>query len=411
MVKTRILVLWSALTLSFYLYADIDMQAHVSSDDGLEAYTEYVEKQATYYTDIYAPEELRALRGAALFERLNTLMGATNKIDTDHEKYSYNAIRWKYITVEKDLNNAGSNIIGFYNGKSFSGSWDFGNTWNREHVWPQSKGASSAEAMGYDIQSVRPALVELNEDHKNYAYGESSGCYNPSLAIDNPPYYKDYHLGSYKGDVARILMYDFITYGSMSGHQNALYNGKAQLLNKLSASGVIESLAILLKWHMQDPPSLTEMVRNDVAAAWQGNRNPFIDYPELATLLFSSNGARMYTITYDMAETASPNYILSTSEGFITYLTYEGQHPTEVTVTGGLGYYDEELGRLKVTNVRGNITITTSTPKPEPDPDSGVEEIFESGKWKVESGKILLDGHLYIRRGNTLYTPQGTRVR
>ena len=37
---------------------------------------------------------------------------------------------------------------------------------------------------------------------------------------------------------------------------------------------------------MQDPPSLTEMVRNDGAQDYQGNRNPMIDYPELAFLLF-----------------------------------------------------------------------------------------------------------------------------
>ena len=409
MLKTRILVLWSVLTLSFYLYADIDMQAHVSCDDGLEAYTDYVDKQAAYYTDQYSPQELRALRGAALFERLNTLMGNTNKIATDPDKrtYSYDELRWKYKTIDKDLNNVGTHFIFFYNGQSDDRRWDYGETWNREHVWPQSKGASSAEAMGYDIQSVRPVLREINEAHSNDPFGESFGFYNPT------------NLAPYNGDVARILMYDFITYGTMGGYQNSLYNGKAQLLDKFGYRGIIESLAVLLKWNAQDPPSLTEMVRNDAAGAWQGNRNPFIDYPELANILFNNNGVRMYTITYDMAETASPNYILSTSEGFITYLTYNGQHPTEVTVTGGLGNYDAELGRLKVTNVRSNITITTSTPKPEPDPDldpedTGVEEIFDSQKTKdrcAQRTKILHEGHLYIRRGNSLYTPQGTRVR
>ena len=41
------------------------------------------------------------------------------------------------------------------------------------------------------------------------------------------------------------------------------------------------SLQLLLKWHREDPVSLKEVRRNEEVSKIQGNRNPFIDYPEL----------------------------------------------------------------------------------------------------------------------------------
>jgi endonuclease I len=40
----------------------------------------------------------------------------------------------------------------------------------------------------------------------------------------------------------------------------------------------------LLAWHMLHPPSVDERLRNEaICSAWQGNRNPFVDFPDLAT--------------------------------------------------------------------------------------------------------------------------------
>ena len=153
-------------------------------------------------------------------------------------------------------------------------------------------------------------------------------------------------------------------YGEAGGNKNSLYNGNAQLLSKLGSSGVFESIHVLLKWHMQDPPSLTEMVRNDGAQDYQGNRNPIIDFPELAIEVFANyNKINCYDVTYHLAEEVSPRYLHTLSEGFITYLTCaDGSHPAQVTVTGGKAEYDASLGRLTITNVTGDLTISTATP-------------------------------------------------
>tara|TARA_B100001029_G_C15058993_1_gene456781 strand:- start:1823 stop:3508 length:1686 start_codon:yes stop_codon:yes gene_type:complete len=51
----------------------------------------------------------------------------------------------------------------------------------------------------------------------------------------------------------------------------------------------IGSLSTLLQWHEQDPPDAFEKRRNDVIYKWQGNRNPFIDYPQFVDYLFYEN--------------------------------------------------------------------------------------------------------------------------
>ena len=352
---------WSSLS------AAIDMQAHQDSDEGRAAYSTYKYRQKAYYTGNYRYSQLLIQDGQDLFGSLNALMGNTSKIASS--AFSYDGLRYAYKSVDRDLNTTG-NIISYYDGSSFAAVWDKGATWNREHTWPQSKGANKDIPMGHDMQSVRPAKTDINEERGSTAYGESGGFYNPDNISINNPNYKSTNNGTYRGDCARVIMYDYIVYGSNGTRKNALFNGQAQLLSKLGKSGVFESLEVLLKWHMQDPPSLTEMVRNDGGQTYQGNRNPFIDYPEFAIQIFKDN---LTTYTVSSNQPMNPNYQLTTKHGFVTYLyNKEGNgHPAEVTVSGAKGNYDKITGRLTVTNVTGAMKITTDTPYelPEDEPD------------------------------------------
>ena len=45
-------------------------------------------------------------------------------------------------------------------------------------------------------------------------------------------------------------------------------------------------LSTLLKWSKEDPVSKWEMQRNERIYEYQGNRNPFVDYPDLADYLY-----------------------------------------------------------------------------------------------------------------------------
>ena len=44
---------------------------------------------------------------------------------------------------------------------------------------------------------------------------------------------------------------------------------------------VLGGLQVLLKWNDEDPVSDLERQRNNVIEKAQGNRNPFIDFPQL----------------------------------------------------------------------------------------------------------------------------------
>ncbi|MEE1068978.1 MAG: endonuclease [Paludibacteraceae bacterium] len=394
----KIILIYLSLTLvcgSLFAAIGVDMQAHMGTKEAQEAYSTYVSKQAAYYKGTYSYSNLSALSGNDLFGALNTLMGNTSRIGGS--SFSYNSLRDQYKNVDKDLNRSGY-IIGYYNGASFSGVWDSGATWNREHTWPQSKGANKSIPMGHDMQSVRPTHTTVNSSRGNDAYGESGAYYDPDEVSISNSYYKSTNMGSYRGDAARVILYDYVVYGEAGGHKNSLYNGNAQLLSKFGSDGVFESAAVLLKWHMNDPVSLTEMVRNDGAQTYQGNRNPFIDYPELAIqVLKNASGVKTYTVT-TTGTAMWPNYTLTLNSGFVAYLGTPDARPQQVTVTGATYTYDSSTGRLIIKSVTGAVSITTTT--------TAMEEIETA----PTNYKTIHNGQVVIIRDGKMYNMMGQQI-
>ena len=395
--KRIILIVTVMCTVCTAMFAAIgvDMQAHMGTKEAQEAYNTYINKQSTYYTGTYSYSTLSALSGNDLFGALNTLMGNTSRIG--NSSFSYNSLRDQYKNVDKDLNRSGY-IIGYYNGASFSGVWDSGKTWNREHTWPQSKGADKSIPMGHDMQSVRPTHTSVNSSRGNDAYGESGAYYDPDEVSISNSYYKTTNMGSYRGDAARVILYDYIVYGEAGGHKNKLYNGNAQLLSKFGSAGVFESAAVLLKWHMNDPISLTEMVRNDGAQNYQGNRNPFIDYPELAIqVLKNASGVKTYAVT-TTGTAMWPNYTLTLNSGFVAYLGTPSNRPQQVTVTGATYTYDSTTGRLIIKSVTGAVSITTTTTS------------MENIQTTADSYKTIYNGQVVIIRDGKIYNMMGLEI-
>ena len=396
--KKLVLCIILLLAVAIPSWAGIDMQAHVASDEGRAAYTDYQAKQAAYYTGEYVYTTLMGQTGETLFCSLNTLMGNTSRIGGS--SFSYDTLKDQYIKVDRDLNMAGK-IIGYYDGRQMDGAW--GSGYNREHTWPQSKGANKKTPMGHDMQSVRPTSTSVNSDRGNDAYGESGSYYDPDDVTINNANYKKINLGSYRGDCARVILYDYITYGQDGSCKNSLCLGNAQLFNKLGTSGVFESLAVLLKWHMQDPPSLTEMVRNDGGQTYQGNRNPFIDYPELAiNLLKDETGVTAYSVKTTTTATVAPHYTWTTPAGFICYLTFaDGTHPqaANLSVKGATYTYDATLGRLTISAAKSAVTIETAN-----DPEiSAINTVplpdvvcYTVGKYAVQIAHLPLQAHVSV---------------
>ena len=147
-------------------------------------------------------------------------------------------------------------------------------TINREHVWPQSLGDSKSQQGGYDLHHIRPTLYETNNARGNKIYGNVEHTSSNAQKYDGVIYAymtsKVFEpVDDVKGDVARIVFYYSIMYG---------YD--------LSIIVSDDTFSEILEWNRIDPVSDVEINRNNQVFNIQGNRNIFIDYPELADLIW-----------------------------------------------------------------------------------------------------------------------------
>ena len=176
-----------------------------------------------------------------------------------------------------------SNMVMFYSRDSVTKRAAGGSTsdWNREHVWPQSLSNNhwGTEKAGADLLHIRPTWYETNNKRGSIVYGNVGNTgtltYNGMVyAHSSGSLFEP--LDSVKGDVARIIMYIWTTYTDY-------YNDSGLVVTK-----TIESYNTLLEWHTMDKPDALEGLRNNYSqSSKQGNRNPFVDHPELAWMIFA----------------------------------------------------------------------------------------------------------------------------
>ena len=148
-----------------------------------------------------------------------------------------------------------------------------------------------------DLYHVLPCDYEANEARWNYPYGEvktenwSNGyCKRGTMTVSGFNGVVFEPNDEIKGDIARIYFYMATRYEheSMSIWGNAGSN--ALLYNKYPFYKTW-LVNILLKWHENDPVSEREIKRNNAVEKLQGNRNPFVDYPELVEYIWGGTTA------------------------------------------------------------------------------------------------------------------------
>jgi endonuclease I len=213
-----------------------------------------------------------------------------NIVRTGFVGRDYGASRYAPAILDADPNQAGRVIL-IYNRASVSSTWDSGNTWNREHIWPASLLGQSSPGNTYtgpasDLFELRPSNPTINSDRGNDPFGKwdvtapasgygavSGGYYNPGP--------------SDRGDVSRTLFYMATRYGQGQTNNLSLVNGSTPSTYQMG------DLASLLRWHYQDPVDAFERRRNhliysqaDNPTYYQGNRNPYIDRPEYVWAVF-----------------------------------------------------------------------------------------------------------------------------
>ena len=153
--------------------------------------------------------------------------------------------------------------------------------WNREHVFAKSLGTppllTKKGDAGTDAHNLRAADVRWNSRRNNRAFTNGSG---ESDIIGTDWYPGD----EWKGDVARIIMYMYVRYGNRTQPNNIGAGGNSDF-------NIKDMPDIFLKWNVEDPVSDFERKRNEEIFRSQNNRNPFIDNPYLATLIWGGNKA------------------------------------------------------------------------------------------------------------------------
>lgn len=181
-------------------------------------------------------------------------------------------------------------------GRNQCGSYSkIGDCYNREHSFPKSW-FDDRSPMYSDAFHIYPTDGKVNGQRSNYPFGE---CANGSYVSSSGGVKALGRLGSstfsgysgtvfepddqYKGDFARSYFYMAAAYNSYIDDWSS-----AQLAGNSYPCFSDWSVNLLMKWHREDPVSEKEINRNEVVYRWQGNRNPFIDHPELAEYVWGT---------------------------------------------------------------------------------------------------------------------------
>ena len=88
----------------------------------------------------------------------------------------------------------------------------------------------------------------------------------------------------YRGDFARAYFYIVTAYENLDWSSS--YSQYVSNASYLMLSETLQQ--VLLDWHRADPVSDKEICRADQISTIQGNRNPFIDYPELVEYIWGN---------------------------------------------------------------------------------------------------------------------------
>jgi endonuclease I len=213
------------------------------------------------------------------------LKSALNDIISGHTVYSYFYSKEIFKLSDADPQNP-NNVIMVYTGRSHDND-DYGNggnQLNREHVWAKSHGDFEGEQpMDGDVHNLKPVDASVNIDKSNLDFynggtqhPEATGCYYS----ENNWEPRD----EVKGDIARIIFYMDTRYEGENGELDLT------VVDELNTFPLPEhgKLSTLLEWNLMDPPDAFERNRNNVIYTFQNNRNPFIDNPYLAELIWNN---------------------------------------------------------------------------------------------------------------------------
>ncbi|NHB70412.1 endonuclease, partial [Perlabentimonas gracilis] len=238
-----------------------------------------------------------------------------------------------------------------------------GSCYNREHSFPKSW-FSDASPMDTDIFHLYPTDGYVNGQRGNLPFGEVS---NPTWTSTNgskkgPCSYPGYTgtvfepIDEYKGDFARTYFYMATRYyDQMYSWSNVVNNGTR---HPAFEEWVVN---LLLEWHTNDPVSEKEINRNNaIFENYQHNRNPFIDHPEYALLIWSDEPVDSYTVQFTVTDGTNPiQGAQVTVSGYAALPTTNASGQTSTEQTNG--NYSFSVSAAGFNTVNSNFTVNGSS--------------------------------------------------
>ncbi len=323
----------------------------------------------------------------ALNKSDQALLTALYNIITSHTNIGYDGLWDAYADTDTDPNGYYIDMYSNYDKYTYSnkcGNYSaIGDCINREHSVPKSWWGGTKVAQYSDIFNIVPTDGYVNNQRSNYPYGVCEG----GTRLTNGQYVAKGRKGAstypgysgtvfepddeYKGDFARAYFY-------MAACYNNIIRNWTQSGGNVFFSGnnypVFTTYAInlLIEWHRLDPVSEKETIRNNYAYAWQDNRNPFIDHPELAEHIWGNMQGQPWTgdgtivVTPTLTQPASGSTIdvgtiSSTATNVSKQVTVKGSSLTQPLslTTGGEGF-SVSVAQLNADAVNDGTTVTVT---------------------------------------------------
>jgi endonuclease I len=247
------------------------------------------------------------------------LRTSLHQVIDDHTRFPYTSgstDTWNVLEAAQEDPSDPNRVIDIYRNASYVKVSGGNNNYQREHSWPSSYGFpddSSANMPYSDCHLLFICNGTYNQNRSNKPFancsanctelitevndgqGGGSGTYpgnsnwTTSAVFEVSPFRR--------GDLARAMLYADVRYEGGNHGITGVMEPDLILTDNLgliaaSNTGQNESfaymgrLAVLLEWHFADPVDEFERNRNDVVAAFQGNRSPFVDHPEWVDCLF-----------------------------------------------------------------------------------------------------------------------------
>lgn len=178
-----------------------------------------------------------------------------------------------------------SNCVRYYPNKL----GDSGCSLNIEHCLPKSWWGGTVNEAYKDLYNLNPSDQRANSQKSNYPPGHvknadkfDNGSFRIAKANTSGYGYICWEPApEYRGDFARTYFYMATAYEYLE------WTAYPQFISNSTYLMFSDSIQqVLLDWHRADPVSEKELCRADQISSIQGNRNPYIDYPELVEYIW-----------------------------------------------------------------------------------------------------------------------------